>query len=976
MKKYSKYIILTVIVLIILIAVIWYLLLPPTPRVSVDVIQQAVTEDLLSEKEHELLTEFTTSLKQNNREKATDIVIDNKFQFRSIFHNLVQRGLYLKYLNEPDSAKANMEIASEIAEIYEKNLGDGFLKREFDFCNTLENESLNKKIELDYLYKIGHEEKSLKLSRKIGDSKREVDNLLQIQYKLYSKDLNKQALTLGQENLDIVSRIGYRYREEWILNNIGSSHLELGEYRQALDDFKAALEIAKELDDQYCEMRIYWRMGIAFGELGEMSNALTVYNNAIERCQIDTDRVIKAKIYIERGLIYKKIGFYAKAKADFGEALNLLESHRDQKATALVNLGELYRILGAYDRAVDSLFKAFDLYTKLGRFYDVAATLKIIGDVYQNQHEYQEALNYYQQALKTIELWTEKKGAIRSKELESEIWLSIGDIDVQNKSWEPALDSYKQALNNFKKMEVQEGITHALTRISNLNREIGEYHAALENLKEAQKIAEKIKDPLLLSNANFGIGLVHRDQQQFDLAEIAFTAAIDTIEKTREKILGDEKISYFATIQDIYDEMILLQCRQLNKNLAFNFSERSRARAFFDLLNTSLDSTEIGALPPPIEEIQNTLNKDIQMIEYKVTNEKLIIFIVSKDDIKITERQISHQELRDLIFEFRKTIGADEYNAFRDSLKRNPEMVFNRSLKLAKQLYSITIEPIQNDLSSDKITYIVPEDVLFYLPFAALFSPDDKFLIQDYNIAYAPSAAILKYSLETRKASIPADSTKLLAVANPTLDLPYSEKEVRTIAKMFNIADTLIGSRVSEDTVVKCLNKDYHIIHLATHAIIDERSPLFSYLVLGSIDTLNQDTLLAESSSIFDTRDNRLLTYEIFNLNLSAASLVTLSACETAGGRLFLGEGMIGLTRAFMKAGASSVITTLWDIDDKFTQKIMTTFYEQNLKKGMTKAQALRTAQLDMIEYMWKDRIIKFPHPNYWAAFNLTGDFF
>jgi CHAT domain-containing protein len=138
---------------------------------------------------------------------------------------------------------------------------------------------------------------------------------------------------------------------------------------------------------------------------------------------------------------------------------------------------------------------------------------------------------------------------------------------------------------------------------------------------------------------------------------------------------------------------------------------------------------------------------------------------------------------------------------------------------------------------------------------------------------------------------------------------------------------------------------------------------------------LKPDTISTRSSVQTDIEDDLLMTNEIFNLSLPEARLVCLSACRTAGGRLFRGEGMVGLTRAFMKAGTFSLVTTLWDIDDEYTEKLMREFYHLWIHNSENKATALRKAQLKIIKEMEKDNLLRYPHPHRWAGFMLTGDF-
>lgn len=947
-------------------------------------------------KEPDLVEKFI-KLRQQNRLQAADTLLAHPFEFRKIFDEAIRSALWQRFHHRADSAEVQMELALDIAKIFQEKLNDPFLRQEFDFCNALAGERLSKKIELDSLYHRAYAfqsrqaydsaqfiyQNSLALSRQIGDLRREVDHLVQIQTILYKQDYNQQALQTASAALELARQIHYRPRQAWLLYDIGNAHIELGQFREALQSLDEGLTIAEALGDRNCQLSITWRRGIPLWLLGEYQEALNALNQAIALNQaLQSNPVQESRIYIDRGNVYQSMGNYSQAEKDYRQALERVKSTGEEpqeaEGVAVLNLGELYRILGMYESALDSLFKAAEVFKALGNPFYRAAALKIAGDVYRDQGQWAAALEQYQLAQQTIRQG-EEAGARRSKRLHSEILLNIGDVYRENKNLAPALASYRQAVNNFYEIEFREGIAHGLTRIGNLYRQERDFLKARQSLMEAQGIAAALQNPLLESNAYYAAGLVYRDQQNIGEAEAAFARAIGIVESARGNIEGLEKITYFATIQDMYEEMILLQHRKADYQAAFHFSERSRARSFLEsLLNASAKEKAESVQPFTLPEIQASFSEDLQLLEYKLTRDRLLIFVLDKHHLRVVESPVSRWRLNELVFRFRKTIGAENPADFSKKLAQNPEQLYREELNLAGELYQLLIQPLEKLLSPEKVLYIVPDEVLFYLPFAALAPPGQYppvFLIQHYTIGYAPGAAILKYSLDHRKPQLEPARLKLFAVANPLADLPYAEREVNTIAKLFSQAFTLAGSKVREEQVRKHLKQEYEVLHFATHAIIDEKSPLYSYLILGREPYLNPQVRPDRSFPRAVSKDDQLTAHEIFDLLLSQSRLVTLSACKTAVGKLYRGEGMVGLTRAFMAAGSSSVITTLWDIDDQYTAMLMEAFYANWLQKGMPKAQALREAQLEIIREMAQDEHFRFPHPHRWAAFLLNGDY-
>jgi len=289
------------------------------------------------------------------------------------------------------------------------------------------------------------------------------------------------------------------------------------------------------------------------------------------------------------------------------------------------------------------------------------------------------------------------------------------------------------------------------------------------------------------------------------------------------------------------------------------------------------------------------------------------------------------------------------------------------------------------DLQSIENLIIVPDGVLYYLPFEALSLSDEKkpsvqYVVERFAVSYSPSSSSLYFL--TRKESGPR-SKRLLAFGDPIYQrgsgletkkqtageilrefylnqgfrfspLPFSKKEVRGLSKHFPAGkvEIFLGKKAKEEVLKSIPLTEYGIVHFACHGLLDEQVPFRSALVL-SIDEDKKE-------------DGFLQVREIYNLRFNA-EMVVLSACQTGRGRLESGEGILGLPRIFFYAGAKSVISTLWPINDKSTSFLMRSLYE-HLAKGESKSQAIRSAKINMLKS-------KYAHPFYWAAFVLNGDF-
>jgi len=265
-------------------------------------------------------------------------------------------------------------------------------------------------------------------------------------------------------------------------------------------------------------------------------------------------------------------------------------------------------------------------------------------------------------------------------------------------------------------------------------------------------------------------------------------------------------------------------------------------------------------------------------------------------------------------------------------------------MTLSRKLYARLFQPLERIISEKKII-VVPHGALHYLPLAALHD-NSGYLIDRYSIRLMPSAGVLQYL----RASTGGKTGGVLIFGNPDLgdpraDLEYAQKEATDIARIRPDSRVLLRKEATESALLQ-YSKEYRYLHFATHGQFNMEAPLQSALLLAP-----------------DAGHNGMLTVDkLYSLHLDA-NLVTLSACETGMSKIATGDEMVGLTRGFLYAGASSIVASLWKVDDLATAYLMTRFYQELESKNKT--DALRTAQLETRK--------KFPHPYYWASFQLTG---
>ena len=462
-----------------------------------------------------------------------------------------------------------------------------------------------------------------------------------------------------------------------------------------------------------------------------------------------------------------------------------------------------------------------------------------------------------------------------------------------------------------------------------------------------------------------------------------FKQAVDVIESQRSSINTEaSKIGFVGDKQAVYLRLIAVLVAQGRIAEAFDYVERSKSRALVDMLASKqdfatpdsehtrmvlaqLDSADLNARAQneiakpegggtrnllvaqqavqsaapelsslvtvtsvPFEELRSLVGADETLVEYYYQDQEMYAFIF--DRARLQAVHLDAGEIALQVQNLRRSLEMPGSSAWRD---------------VSRALYQRLWKPVESSVSGKHVV-VVAHGALHYLPFAVLQDEAGEFLIDRYSMRFLPSASVLKYL----RPVMPKNADRQLALGNPdlgdpTLNLQYAADEAQKVAAHFQGSRLLLGKDASESNFKKAAGV-FTRIHFATHGKFQADEPLKSGLYLAK-----------------DADNDGLLTVsELYSMNLDA-DLVTLSACETGLGKIANGDDVVGLTRGFLYAGSRSIVASLWSVDDRATESLMLAFYD-NLS-SMSKEEALRQAQINTRA--------AFPHPYYWAAFQLTG---
>jgi len=786
---------------------------------------------------------------------------------------------------------------------------------------------------------------------------------------------------------------------------------------------------------------------------GNDDQAAMILNIVLTIARRDNSLLGTANALIGLGDVYAARGDYRRAADNYQQIMKLMESlgHKEGIALLSIRLGDVHYYQGNFPQAVDYYQRSVSLYEKLGSTEDIAHPLLRMGDVYFAQNDNTRALEYYQRSLKICEQTFDKGGA-------TFLLNRIAEVYAAQDRYEEANDFYRRSLKLQEELGIKSITATTLNGMGSIRYRQGNYDEAATFSARAAELAKAGNAPEVLWKTLTSVGQAYRALKQVDRAQQSFAEAIAVLEKMRGQLVGSERDQqlFFENKTVPYVEMVGLLIDQNKVTEAFHYAEMAKGRMLLDVLRhgrsdisktmtaeerdhekqlqatvTALSSqqrkeislrqpdksrlafldtqlqkarleyeayeTRIyaahpdlragqgGSIPLSLNEAGALINdSQTALLEYVVTQNRTYLFVLTKPDsadpvrLKVYPIAVSARELTTRVADFRRRLAGNSAD-FKES---------------ARSLYDLLLQPAQTELEGKNAICIVPSEGLWELPFQALISKSNKYVLEDHALSYAPSLSVLRemkknavaQRMTGRKANLdglPAkvsatafpNSPRLLAIGNPSLSgstvsrlaftrseesfdsLPQAETEVKTIGEIYgaDASTILIGNAAREETFKAAASK-YPVLHLAAHGVLDDMNPLYSRLLLAT-----------ES----DSEDGFLEAREIMKLDLHA-DLAVLSACQTARGQVGSGEGLIGMSWALFIAGTSTTVASQWKVDSASTARLMIDFH-RNLQSESgssqtSPAEALRRAAIKLMADP------HYRHPFFWSGFVVVGN--
>jgi len=793
---------------------------------------------------------------------------------------------------------------------------------------------------------------------KVGDSDRTVKRYFPKQLRFFSK-LTDEELYIAMFKLPLL---------------LSELNFELGIY-------------GKKLSYLYSKIGDYYRWN------GDYTKNIFYQKKAIEREMKESLTPLRPYLKTKLGLAYYYIGDYNLALAECRKAIKSLEKIDLEKIRKTENIEFLDQHIYAYMALIYYHLEKYDLaeeYAKktphiswhngyisiYRRRAPIANSLgnQILGHISIHRKDYREAASYYQKAILDLneepEIYNDqiamsKLYLANAQFLEGKYMEAVASLDEVNVpphefKWRSNLlkgnidlaeNRLEAAINQF---------VQSIDEIEFARAKLNSHGFKVTFMNDKQVPYRKIIGSL----EKFG-----DTQKAFYYAEKAKARAfVDLISKSKYFVyLKNAKLQELsAEEKDLRDKLIDLQNRLDNEQQMFKergVNEETKIRlenarsALQNFYTTKAAQNEYFASLSAVDtltmqDVMHLIPDGVSLVEYYYDPNHLYIWVLDNKRHHFMKKDIPSSDLENLTKEYRNLVFEGKDIRSIKIVKKDDQSLSdskNRFRQVNDTLESILLDGVFNHIKTHKV-YIVPHGILHYLPFQTL-TYNSTYLIEKFQIGYIPSATALKYVFAKRKEK----PVNLLAFGNPELSapqmqLPFAEQEVRDLKRIYPTARVLIGEDASEANFKQQAGA-HDIVHVASHGEFNSNTPLLSCLRL----------------SAGNGEDGRLETREIFGLNLDAY-LVTLSACNTAIGKLTKGDDLVGLTRAFIFAGTPSILGTIWSVNDESTSIFMNHFYG-NLKE-MDKLKSLQQAQIAMI------RSEKYRHPYHWAGFQLIGDYY
>ena len=829
---------------------------------------------------------------------------------------------------------------------------------------------------------IQHHERHLTISKEVGDKAGEGSSYGNLGSAYHSQGDFKRAIQYHKCHLTIAKEVGDKPGEGRSYGNLGNTYDRLGDLETAIRYHERSIKIAKELRDKAGEGKSYCNLGNAYHSLGDFERAIQYHESHLKIAKEVGDKAGEGKSYCNLGNAYDSLGDFERAIQYHERHLKIAKEVGDKagEGKGYCNLGNAYHSLGDFKRAIQYHESDLKIAKEVGDKAGEGKSYCNLGNAYHSLGDFERAIQYHERHLKIAKEVGDKAG-------EGKGYCNLGNAYHSLGDFKRAIQYHEHHLKIAQEVGDKAGEGRSYCNLGNAYHRLEDFKTAIQYHERSLKISKEVGDKAEegrsyynLGNAYWGLGDLERAVSLSRCCVIIFDAI-----RANLRLRDDWKISYRDMQRNAYTCLWRLHLKQNQILDALLSAEQGRAQALNDLICFRYGSGGIqpGPHTPGNSDLEVLASCAVSNTVFMAVDDKerkiFYWFINSFQDIQLRSTEISNYGS----FEDVNTFIGSLMNTASRAFKRGVIECEDRSLdepcaeELAKKrsgrgyfspecspkaalrmLYDVIVEPIGDLINGNEIIF-VPESSLWSVPFAALMDSESNYLCDSFRVRTIPSLTTLKLIND-----YPDDfqyKKSALLVGDPCLEgvlfeerkldpLPCCREEVVIIGRILG-ADPLIGEEAKKDEVLRRL-PSVALVHFAAHGRMET----------GEIALAPRSTC---SSQPFVEEDFILTMKDVLDIRIRAR-LVVLSCCHSGRGEI-KAEGVVGIARAFLGAGARSVLVSLWAIDDEATLVFMKHFYEE-LVTGKLASEALNQAMKSMKESE------EFSDVKYWAPFVLIGD--
>lgn len=743
-------------------------------------------------------------------------------------------------------------------------------------------------------------------------------------------------------------------------------------FSAALKEFESARTLFLQVGDHWEAKLSELFIVYCLTNTDRIKDSLPIAEEVAEFCQKNNYKWLHSTIRFWLAAAQRAVRLQSKAKANFQISLDIAEEIGDSSLIQLIlmALARQSSFVGQNKEALGYLQKAFEngdapessLRQKWRNYSDGIELLA-------NAKLFSLAKAVSLENIQIVADYGEADCIIYS-EIDAGIVLSrTGELD-EARQWFHRAKQNTASVTDIPERKML--LTKTLLELGHLERKQGNNLQAEQLYDEAYGYIENTEDPNIrdlyeIQRSRLFVYSALGDDTKIE-KQVRITLALaeryrNEMPELKEFPDESERVSFFDSQQPTYDIAVSNSFTHQRYEQAYNYLENSNARSLLNWLQKGAsarsDYREIDANfgsntePLRLDGIRRQMPENVQIVQYAVLEDKVLIWLVTKDNFTVVSSQIGYDELNKKVQAYLQLVTAN------DGAKQTEADL------LAAQLYTSLITPIVGQLDPHKTICLIPQKILVDLSFAALIGKNGKPFLSEFELFYAPSANIFLLCTSNAKNKTENKDETLLSVGNPDFDrkefsdldeLSEAENEAVEIAKLYPNAQKLLGPEATKSAFLQYL-PNAEIVQFAGHYIVKRG------------ESLNSSLILAQDKN--DPAGGTLTNAELGRLNLSHTKLVVLSACQTGVERYYNGEGLVGLSRTFLAAGVPLVVASNWKVDSGATAELMKRFHSYRQQEKLSTATALRRAQLEMID----STDSRFSRPYYWAAFAAFGGY-